>query len=247
LDLSIWILAGIVIFIASLTMSVAGFGFGLIATPLLFLFLDSRLVVLFSTGLGSIIGLLVFLQARKYANAKIMSILGLTSLAGLPIGVYLISHVSSPILKIIIGVLVIIFAVLFGTGRTFKITRENLGSAVSGFIGGVLMSGAGLGGPPVIMFLLNQEHEKHAFRASIAFFLVISGIASFAALGISGTVTSANLVQTLTFIPMVVIAYYTGIKILPHINQTMFKKIVLAIILISGTAGIITAAVSLAA
>jgi uncharacterized protein len=245
LDFEIWILTGIVIFIACLTMSIAGFGFGLVATPLLFLFLDSKLVVLFSAGLGSVVGLLILIHARQYIKPKITAILGLSSLIGLPVGIYLISNVSAPILKIVIGVLVIFFAIFLGLGYTIKTKKEYLGCAVSGFIGGALMSGTGLGGPPVILFLLNQEHEKNVFRACIASYFLIIGIASFATLGISGIVSGTNLLIALTFIPVVIVAYFIGIAILPHINQILFRKIVLAVILLSGTAGIITAVMAL--
>jgi uncharacterized protein len=245
LDLYIWILAATVIFIASLTMSVVGFGFGLIATPILLLFLDSKTVVLFSAGLGSITGLLVFIQTRYFAKPKIIAILGISSLIGLPIGILMIDHISAPILKIVIGILVIIFAVLFASGRTFKNPRENLGSALSGFIGGLLMSGTGLGGPPVSLYLINQNYEKQLFRACIAAYFVISGMTTFAALGISGTVSGSRLLQALTFIPLVVIAYFIGKKILPHINQSLFRIIILAVIILSGTAGVITAVIAL--
>ena len=239
MDLYIWILTSIVVFIASLTMSIAGFGFGLVATPLLFLFLEPRIVVLFSSSLGSIIGLLVFLQARHFIKPKIIIILGLSSLVGIPIGIYMISHISILILKIIIGILVIAFAILFYFGLTYKIKRENLGCAFSGFIGGIFMTGTGLGGPPVILYFINQAFEKQVFRSSVASFFIITGIASFISLGVSGIASSANLLQTLTFIPVVVIAYLIGNKILPHINQWLFRTIVLAIILISGTAGLL--------
>jgi uncharacterized protein len=245
LDFEIWILTGLVVFIACLTMSIAGFGFGLVATPLLFLFLDSKLVVLFSAGLGSVIGLLILIHARQYIKPKIIAILGLSSLIGIPVGIYLISNVSAPILKIVIGVLVIFFAVLIGLGYSIKTKNEYLGCAMSGFIGGALMSGTGLGGPPVVFFLLNQEQEKNIFRACLSSFLLTCGIASFATLGISGIVSGTNLLITITFIPLVIIAYLIGIAILPHINQILFRKIVLAVTLLSGTAGIITAIVSL--
>jgi uncharacterized protein len=246
LDLNIWILTGIVVFAASLTMSVAGFGFGLIAAPLLFLFLEPRIVVLFSSTLGAILGLLVFLQARQYAKPKIIVILGLSSLVGLPFGIFMLSEVSVPVLKIVIGTLVIIFGLLLFRGYAFKMKNEHLGSAISGYIGGVLMTGTGLGGPPVVLFLINQEHDKQMFRANLAAYLFICGIASFAALGFSETVSNEFLLLTLTFIPFVIAAYFVGLKILPHIKPLLFRKIALTIILISGVSAILTAVISLA-
>jgi uncharacterized membrane protein YfcA len=245
LDLDIWILSGIVVFFATLTMSIAGFGFGLIATPLLFLFLDPKTVVLFSASLGSIVGILIFIQARKFANFKIITILGLSSLAGVPVGIYILEQISPPILKFIIGLLVILFALFLTLGYTVKIKREYLGCGISGFIGGTLMTGTGLGGPPVVLFLVNQAHQKDPFRANLSAYLIIVGIASFAVLGISGTVSGPALLDTLTFIPVVVLAYFIGIKVVPHIKQELFRKIILAIILLAGIAGIVTAIITL--
>jgi uncharacterized membrane protein YfcA len=245
LDLGIWILTAIVVFGATLIMSVAGFGFGLVATPLLFLFLDPKTVVLFSASLGSIVGILVLIQARKSATPRIITILGISCLIGLPVGIYMLSTISAPILKIIIGSMVIIFALLLALGYSIRIKRENVASGISGFIGGALMTGTGLGGPPVILFLINQAHEKQVFRANLAGYFIISGIASFATLGISGTVSGSALIHTLTFIPVVILAYFIGIRILPFVKQNMFRKIVLTIIFLAGIAGIITAIMAL--
>jgi uncharacterized protein len=241
LDLQIWFLTVLVVFAASLTMSVAGFGFGLVATPLLFLFLEPKIVVLFSSSLGAIVGLLVFLHARQFALPKIIAILGLCSLIGLPLGILMLAEISGPVLKIIIGALVILFGLILSLGYSLKIDHEHLGSGISGFIGGVLMTGTGLGGPPVILFLINQDHDKQTFRANLGAYFFICGIASFVTLGFTETVSCNLLLITVTFIPFVIVAYFSGLKILPHIDQSLFRKIVITIVLLSGVSGIITA------
>jgi uncharacterized protein len=110
---------------------------------------------------------------------------------------------------------------------------------ISGFIGGILMAGAGLGGPPVVIFLLNQGYTKNDFRVISTSFYLICGLASFAALGISGTVTPQTMINAATFLPVVFLGFFAGVKILRYLNPLVFKKIALWIVIAAGSAGII--------
>lgn len=226
-------------------MSVTGFGFHLIAVPLLLLLLDSKTVITCNALFVAIISIPVLLQSWHLAKPKQIALLGIGSIAGVPLGILFLSQISAPISKLFISLLVIVFAILLAKGHSYRIKKEGAGSLISGFIGGTLMSSTGLGGPPVALFLLNQAYEKLRFRANLAGYFIICGLSAFIALGISGTVSSQTLVTTSTFIPVVALGYFLGIKILPLINAVLFKKIALAIAIMAGITGGVTSVLAL--
>lgn len=228
------IISYIVMLIAAFVASIAGFGFALIASPLLLLFLDPLTALSYVVFLGAIIYLPVLWQSRHHLKVrKVMPVIAGCAF-GLPLGTYILSRVSSDTLKLIIAVLVIVFASLLTLGFFRKIKREGLGSVIIGFVGGTLMPSTSLGGPPLALFLLNQGWEKENFRATMAIYFVFCGTASSIALGLSGVLTSDRLLASLSFLPVLAAGIYLGIRIFPHINARLFRLIAIGIILVAG-------------
>lgn len=240
MTITVWSLTCLVMLLAAFVMSVTGFGFSLVATPLLLFFLEPKAVIVYNVFLGTITCIPILWQSRHSIRPKPVALLGIACIFGLPIGIYILSQVVSPVLKLVIAGLVVVFAALLALGYSYRFKREELGSIISGFTSGTLMTSTGLGGPPVILFLLNQGWGKENFRATIAAYFILMGLTSFAALGLSGIVSGEVLVMSLTFLPTVPVGFYLGAKVLPHMNSALFRKVAIATILLAGLVGIAT-------
>jgi uncharacterized membrane protein YfcA len=225
-------------------MGISGFGFVLVTAPLLLFVLEPKSVVVFNVFLGILVCLPVLWQFRHYIHPKRVSILFLSSILGLPLGIYAISRLSSPVLKIIIIVIVVIFSLLMAAGVSVKIKRENIGCGIAGFISGSLSNSVGLNGPPIVLFLLNQGWSPEAFKGNISLYFVLNGIAAAISLGVTGNVSSDLLTYTATTIPAMIIGYYAGIKLLPRIKAASFRKIAICVLLVCSTLAVIDAVVT---
>jgi hypothetical protein len=236
----VWLLSAAAVLFASIVMSLAGFGFGLVVTPLLILFLDSKLVITLSAFLSAVICLPIVWQSRKQFQPKQTLIMLISCLIGLPIGLYILSVIPVPALKLLISSLVVVFAVLLVLGISHRLKRENAGLSLSAFAGGILMACAGLGGPPVVLYLLNQGYQKRRFYFTSAQYYLISGLAAFALLGLTGEIKGSAMLNACTFIPVVAIGYILGTVLHNRIDPTLFRKIALSVIILAALAGIIS-------
>jgi hypothetical protein len=231
--------------LAAFTMSLTGFGFALIAAPLLLFLLESKTVVVINIILGAILCLLILWQSRHHVNVRRVALLGVGSIFGIPVGAYILSHVAAPTLKLLIVTLVVVFAIPLALGHSHRFKKEGTGSVISGFISGTLVSSTSLAGPPVVLFLLNQGWEKELFRANLAAYFLFCDLMALAALGFSGVLTSELLVTASTFIPVVLLGFYLGIKVLPRVDTVLFRRIAIFIVLVAGLLGIATTLPSL--
>ena len=240
-----WLLANLIVLFGAFITGITGFGFVLIAAALLLLFLDVKSVVILNVILGTIVCLPVAWQARKHIRSQIVLILIISSILGLPLGIYVLSHVSLPALKLIVISGVIVFAVLLATGISIKFKRERLACAASGFISGALSNSAGLGGPPIILFLLSQGWEKEVFRGNISTYFALNGIAAAISLGVTGNLPEDKIIYALSTVPALIIGLSIGLWILPRINAVLFRKIAIYLLLACGVLGIIEAVMTL--
>lgn len=219
----------------------SGFGYSLIATPLLTLVMDARSAVVLNMLLGSTTHLLVLYSTRRQVDWRRAGIMALGSLPGVPIGSYLLSRLDPAMIKLAIAVLVIPFSVLLVLGHSRRFRRDSAGCGVSGFLGGALTSSTSLGGPPVVLFLLNQGLEQRAFVATLAVYFLFTTVLSIGAFLGLGLVTSALALQAAMLLPALWLGSYLGIRVLPRVNPAVFRRVVPA--LVSATALVILATV----
>lgn len=238
MSIELWVISGLVILVSAVIMGLTGFGFALIVIPVFLLFMETKTVVILNIILGTLICIPIMWQARKHLIFGKIALLVISCIIGLPVGIYILSHVASPVMKLIIASVVVIFAILLGLGISYKFKKEWLGCIASGFIGGTLMTSIGLGGPPVIIFLINQGWEKNIFRANLNAFFILTGIAAFIALGASGTMTVTTITTSLILIPPLAIGLWIGLKLLPHVNPIWNKRISTIVLIAAGLLGI---------
>jgi uncharacterized membrane protein YfcA len=126
-----------------------------------------------------------------------------------------------------------------------KIRKERVGLAVSGFISGALSNSAGMGGPPIVLFLLNQGWSQPVFRANIAAYFMLNGIAAAISLAVSGNLPGETLIFSLTTVPAMAIGYFGGALLMPRINTRRFRKIAIYVLLGCSLLAVINAVVTM--
>ena len=220
-----------VILLASTVKATVGFGFALVSTPLLLPILDLTTIVPIIMPLVLINDYIIAFENKKYLKPdKILPIAG-SAILGIPIGIIILSNLDMYVLTIIISIIILTTALFLFTGKTITIKREKLTSMFAGFFSGILVSTSGLSGPPITIFLINQKWGKLDFRNNLALYFSIIDTVTVVSLFISGFITQETLIANLYLIPSVLIGYLIGKNILPLINQQLFTKIIIVIIM----------------
>jgi len=233
------ILAAFFVLLGAFVRSVSGFGYALVVTPLLILVMEPKSVVVINILLVSTTHLIVLYHVKQNIDFRRAILLGIGSIPGIPIGAYLLSSLDPAIIKLAIAALVIPFSVLLLLGHSHHFQRDSLGCAIAGFIGGTLVTSTSLGGPPAVLFLLNQGLVKERFVGTLAVYFLFTSIASIIAFSSLGMITAELLKTVALLLPTLWLGSYAGIKLLPRINTTLFKKIASAIISVAALAIII--------
>ena len=166
------------LFLAGAVQGAANFGFVLIALPLLGLFMPLKVAVPLLTLVGLFLGTAQLFQIRKKPDVKMVSILLISGMAGVPLGTWILVSVEDALLKGIVGLVLIVAAVLLAKGYRVRRGGKMLHTVVGGFLSGLLKGAAAIGGPPIVILLSNYDLDKQTYRANILTYFFLIGILS---------------------------------------------------------------------
>ncbi|UCE97106.1 MAG: sulfite exporter TauE/SafE family protein [Dehalococcoidia bacterium] len=245
MSIEIIVFGSLVVLVAAFAMSITGFGFALIAAPLLLFILEPKTVVITNLMIGPVLCILILWESWRQVRIKQLVLLAVGSICGVPIGTFILANSTPAALKLIISALVVFFAVPIALGYSHHFKLEKLVFGITGIMSGILASSASLAGPPVVLLLLNQGWKKESLRASLAAYLLLTGLVALAALGISGVFSSDITLSSFTYIPAALLGFLIGRKVVPAVNPEFFRKLAIIIVLIAAIAGVITSLLTL--
>jgi uncharacterized membrane protein YfcA len=228
------------VFIAGVIKGIIAFGFNLIAVSALLFFLSPKLIVPIINLLSAISSLYMLIGLFKHVQIKRILPLLIGGVIGIPFGVYWLVILKPDMLKVLMGIVITAFALLFASGFRKEIKNEKPAFLLLGLISGILSGSTSLGGVPVILFFINQDCDKRAFRANLTLLYAILGMASF--LGyIKGNLITGEIIKysIILLIPLT-LGILAGMKLVHRVNEILFKRIALIIIIVSGLTSIWT-------
>ena len=226
------------IFLASTTQGLAGFGFAIVSVPIMIIFISPKMVVPIIVMQAILINLLILIEARKWLDLKRIWPLIVAGIAGIPVGTYLLVVLDVNVLRVFIGSVIAPFAIAYMVGFSKQVKNEKLAFAPIGFISGLLGASTSIGGPPVILFFVNQGVDKQTFRANlVAYYLVVSLVVILAFV-LSGVITTTVIQYAIWFLPATLLGTITGIKLAHKIDEKLFRKIALIVVTIAALSSI---------
>ena len=234
------IIAAAIVLLAGFVRAISGFGFALVATPLLLFVLDTKSVVVISIIINVPVGLLLLFHTRKHIDVKRVLLMCSGSIFGVPMGAYLLSSLDPSIIRLIIAILIVPFSIVLLLGHSYQFKRDSLGCGISGFFSGLLGSSTSLSGPPVVLFLLNQGLVKERFIGTVTAYFVFMGITSVGAFSYLGMVTIDLLIKVAMLLPTAILGLYIGTRVLPKVNTTLFRRIAALIVSLAALTIIVT-------
>ena len=238
------ILAVFIVLSASFVRAISGFGQALIIAPLFTFVMDTKQAIVISIILGSISSFMVLYYTWRKIDLRVAAFLGAGVIFGIPLGAYLLLILSSNIMRLAMASVAIPFAVLLLLGHSHRFSRDSIGCVVAGFLGGILGAATSMGGPPIVLFLLNQGlfKEKFVGTCSLIFFFIT--LTSFIAHSTLGLVDKDILIQSAILVPPLWVGIFIGIRVLPKIKPLFFQRMAAGIVVLSAVFIIINIVIS---
>lgn len=198
-----------VLFLATFIRSALGFGEALIAVPLLALTLPVQVAAPLAVLVSITVALVVVLQDWRNVHVRSAGWLVLSTLFGIPLGLLLLKTVPENIVKTILGVFIIVFAIYSLTGRKPELHNDRL-APLFGFTAGILGGAYGMNGPPLVIYGVLRRWQPAQFRATLQGYFLIASIVGMAGYAVTGLWTRTVSNYFLLSLPLALIAIFLG-------------------------------------
>lgn len=216
----------------------AGFGTALFALGFLLAVMPPvqavAVVVVLSVVTG-LQGLWVVRRAISANKARLARFL-LPALAGIPLGVLVLSMIDARLLKLVIAALLILYGGFFSLRAHLpRFERPTpVWDMVVGFLGGVLGGAASLSGALPMMWCALRPWPRHETRAVLQPFNVVVLALTAVMLAVGGAYTRDVLTALLIAVPVALIAAQGGIAIFRRLPDAAFRRLLILLTLVSG-------------
>jgi uncharacterized membrane protein YfcA len=239
------LLAGaLVVVAASFLGGVTGFGYSLVATPLLLLLgFDLPFVVTANLALACVTRISVAYRFRSDARPGRAAGLIAGSVPGLWLGAVVLTTVDVSTIKLCAGLVVMAAAVLLWRAVTAPPPRELPGAPVAaGFAGGFLGAATSLNGVAPVLLLARDKAEPRSVLADLAFYFVASNAIGLAVLLAEGALDGDALWPAfLLWLPGSLAGNWAGTVVGPRLPEVGFRRLTLAIVFVAGALTALTA------
>lgn len=220
-------------FLSGLLHGLTSFGGNMVAIPLLTLVMPAREAIVFSCLSGTAIFLgLGFIYRRTALWLEIVS-LGLSSLAGVPVGMAFLQQAGPRLLMLAAGSCLILFLLWQFVSRRLHVAEAAFARwwcLPFGFLSGVMMSAVGMGGPPLVLYAYLRRWSKESTIGGTNLAAAISMLAILPSQWRAGLYGPGLFQAALAGAFFALLGIAASVPLARRINALLFRRLLLMMI-----------------
>lgn len=220
-----FLLIGLAVFFSSLIQTVTGFGFSLLAVPIMSMAIPTELAVVIAATLSTFTSGGQAWTERHHGDGPTIKRLVLASFVGMPFGLAILIVATSQQLKLGLAAVIVIFLLVNLRGLKLEKASTPVDLA-AGVVAGVLSTSLSTNGPPLVMALHARHFTPEVFRGTISRVLVSISVVSLALFAITGQFTTDVAWSLLVAGPALIIGFLIGHRLRVHIDPARFRGLV---------------------
>lgn len=237
-----YIAVGVAVFFAATLSTITGFGFSLLAVPLMSMVVPTETAVLIAATLSTITsGGQAWLERHHGDRPTSLRLLA-GAVVGAPFGLAILIVASSQQLKIGLAVVIVVFLAI--NLRGFRLEKASTAvDLTAGFATGLLATSLSTTGPPLVMAVHARHFPPPVFRGTIAAVLVGIGAFSLVLFGVSGQFSIDIAWTLLVAAPSLVVGFFLGHRLRRRIDPAGFRRLVTGLLAATAVVTIISVVV----
>jgi uncharacterized membrane protein YfcA len=235
-----WLVIASAVIAASTVQGVVGFGSNLLAVPIVALIVPAALPgAMIIPGVPMAIAMAV--TERDHVDWRNSLYIFLGRLPGTALGVAVVVIVSSQVLAVVIGSVVIAAVAISVFASHLHPGVTPVAASTTGFATGFTGAAAAIDGPPLA--LLYQNDPPPVFRSTLATQFAIGTVFTLTGLLIAGELHGWQLLLGLSLMPSYLVGFALSLVIRPRVGARNLRPAVLTIAALTGVAAILRAVI----
>lgn len=233
--LIIFSLTAIIVLFASFVRGSAGFGLAMTAMPLLNLFMPYSDTVILAVYLNLMFSVVHLIRSKGSITTLNLVLTLVFGILGVSLGVLMLKNIDQNLLKTMAGIIIILFGFSILFGFEIRVRNKSFAFSFAALTGGILAGSASVGGPAAAIILGGTDMKQDKFRYAMSVFFLVSYMYSAIMYGFTDLVNKENIIMIVYSLPFMAVGLVTGDKIASRINRKVFRRMVLVLLIISGS------------
>lgn len=200
--------------LGGLMRGLTGFGGAMVMTPMLSMAYAPVRVVPSVMLLEAFIAAPMLVPALRVAQRRVVLAICLAAIAALPAGAFVLLHAPAQALSKGIAVMVMGFSVLLLLGVRYRGPRPLALSVTVAAACGVLLGATGIGGPPMVVYLLSGPEPIAVTRANMTVYASVISVAGLGLLWLHGALALGGALSPWLMAP----CYALGVLLGSHLH-----------------------------
>ena len=234
------LIISVIILLTSVIQATAGFGFSLLAVPVMVLFIDLHQAVIIATLLGTVSNFGQAWQLRHHHDRGIAKIFIVASILGAPFGLALFRYGNQNVMKALLGCAVLFGVWMLARGRDLQHAHKALDWTM-GWVSGVLLMATSTNGPPIVFTLQARRLSSDVQRATLNLIFSVSGVLSVIIFAVADKIHLDELRVALITTPLMLLGVFIGTRARKHIDGVRFRRMVLVLLTLGGVSSLVSA------
>lgn len=231
-----WAISVVVILMASLLKGMTGFGFALLALPILTVFFPMQALVPAMTIFNLATSLYILANIKMKIDYKYLLPMLLASFIGIPAGVNILQYLPERTMELATGISIFSLSMVFllSGNREIPESRKKKPIVFAGFLSGFMASSMSIGGPPIALAMNRKGYTKELFRKMFALVSVVNAVIAIILYVSKGMFMVFSLKFATVLFPVMLIGSKIGDLLSKRVNQMQFKRMILYLNMLLG-------------
>ena len=217
-----------VVFVATVVRSAFGFGEALVAVPLLALCIPLQVAAPLAVLVSITIAAVVVVQDWRKIHVRSTGWLVVPTLAGIPLGLLLLTSSHQRAVRVALGVLIVTFSAYSLMGRRPPELKKDskVWLVGCGFCAGVLGGAYGMNGPPLVIYGAMRRWSAQHFRATLQGYFLPASLLGMSGYWLAGLWVPAVTHYYLLSLPVAVPGIFVGRAVNHRLRGDIFLRYV---------------------
>lgn len=217
-----------------------GFGFALVAVPLLALATTPREAVVTVTATSAVITARAAVRDRRDVDRPLSVRICLAAVIGMPVGLVALLLLSQRLLAFGVAAVALAFLGWAIAGRAVREGRRTVVGA--GLVSGAALTATGMNGPPLVAALHALRLPRHRQRATLQAVFCLQDVIAVAAFAIADQTSGRVWLFTLCAVPAAMLGWRAGDRVFHRVDERAARRMVVLLLLASAAALVAQAA-----
>lgn len=220
--------------LASFVRGLTGFGFAIVATPLLALVYAPAMAVPLATLLQIPSGLPTVTRDWSDTDFRAATTAWLGGVPALIPGIYMVGAISADTMRLLVGAAVVFSTVALAFGTKLNRDPRSHELVCAGALSGLMQGAVAMAGPPIILLILSSTWSAARCRATLSFVFLLLGSVSLIFGAIHGIVTMQSVAIAALTVPGLLLGQWFGTYLFERIDGKRYRGISVICVAIAG-------------